>query len=45
MANVQLRQVVKSYDGKNTVIHGIDLDYPDPAQMHLFDASTGVALR
>ncbi|UUZ66799.1 ATP-binding cassette domain-containing protein [Polaromonas sp. P2-4] len=26
MAAVELRQVVKSYDGKNTVIHGIDLD-------------------
>ena len=26
MASVQLRQVVKSYDGKNTVIHGIDLE-------------------
>ena len=45
MANVQLRQVVKSYDGKNTVIHGIDLAYLDPAQTHLFNASTGVALR
>ena len=26
MASVQLKQVVKSYDGKNTVIHGIDLE-------------------
>lgn len=26
MAAVELRQVVKSYDGKTTVIHGIDLD-------------------
>lgn len=26
MASVQLRQVQKSYDGKNNVIHGIDLD-------------------
>ncbi len=26
MASVQLRQVQKSYDGKNKVIHGIDLD-------------------
>jgi len=26
MAAVELRQVVKSYDGKNNVIHGIDLD-------------------
>ncbi len=25
MASVELKQVVKSYDGKNTVIHGIDL--------------------
>ncbi len=29
MADVQLRQITKSYDGKNTVIHGIDLDIPD----------------
>ena len=28
MASVELRQVVKSYDGKNTVIHGIDLHVP-----------------
>lgn len=26
MAAVELRQVVKSYDGKNKVIHGVDLD-------------------
>ncbi|MCE2917468.1 MAG: ATP-binding cassette domain-containing protein, partial [Rubrivivax sp.] len=26
MAAVELRGVVKSYDGKNTVIHGIDLE-------------------
>ncbi len=26
MASVELRQVVKSYDGKNSVIHGIDLE-------------------
>ena len=26
MADVQLRQVRKSYDGKTPVIHGIDLD-------------------
>ncbi len=26
MASVQLQQVQKSYDGKNTVIHGIDLE-------------------
>jgi multiple sugar transport system ATP-binding protein len=26
MAAVELRRVVKSYDGKNTVIHGIDLE-------------------
>ena len=26
MAAVELRKVVKSYDGKNTIIHGIDLD-------------------
>ena len=26
MAAVELRQVVKSYDGKNNVIHGVDLD-------------------
>ena len=26
MASVELRGVVKSYDGKNTVIHGIDLE-------------------
>jgi ABC-type sugar transport system ATPase subunit len=26
MASVQLRQVQKSYDGKNKVIHGIDLE-------------------
>jgi len=26
LASVQLQQVVKSYDGKNTVIHGIDLE-------------------
>ena len=26
MASVELRQVVKSYDGKNRVIHGIDLE-------------------
>ena len=26
MAAVELRQVVKSYDGKTQVIHGIDLD-------------------
>ncbi len=25
MASVELKQVVKSYDGKNTVIHGVDL--------------------
>ena len=25
MASVELKQVVKSYDGKNTIIHGIDL--------------------
>ena len=26
MAAVELRNVVKSYDGKNKVIHGLDLD-------------------
>ena len=26
MAQVELRGVTKSYDGRNTVIHGIDLD-------------------
>jgi multiple sugar transport system ATP-binding protein len=26
MASVELKQIVKSYDGKNTVIHGIDLE-------------------
>ena len=26
MASVQLQQVVKSYDGRNTVVHGIDLE-------------------
>ena len=26
MAAVELRQVVKSYDGKNKVVHGVDLD-------------------
>ena len=26
MANVELKQVVKSYDGKTQVIHGIDLE-------------------
>ena len=26
MAGVQLKQVVKSYDAKNTVIHGVDLE-------------------
>ena len=26
MASVELKQVVKSYDGKNNVIHGIDLE-------------------
>jgi multiple sugar transport system ATP-binding protein len=29
MAGVELKKVIKSYDGKNTVIHGIDLDIRD----------------
>ena len=26
MASVELKQVVKSYDGKNNVVHGVDLE-------------------